>query len=200
MHIYTRSLTLRLLMLVLVCLPGMPVLGQTAAPGADQADLEATLPIGEAPEEAEPLSEDVPLISTMDFVRMLAILAVVVGVIYLIFFLLKKGMHRRLPENETIRVVGSRTLAGNRGLHLVEVGRSLFLIGVAEGAVSLISEIQDQESIDRVRLESSQAGRSGKVSFSGLLAGLIRPGKKKDLDLGETIEYMQQQQERLKKL
>jgi flagellar protein FliO/FliZ len=200
LHIYTRSLTLRLLMLVLVCLPGMPVLGQTAAPGADQADLEATLPIGEAPEEAEPLSEDVPLISTMDFVRMLAILAVVVGVIYLIFFLLKKGMHRRLPENETIRVVGSRTLAGNRGLHLVEVGRSLFLIGVAEGAVSLISEIQDQESIDRVRLESSQAGRSGKVSFSGLLAGLIRPGKKKDLDLGETIEYMQQQQERLKKL
>jgi flagellar protein FliO/FliZ len=200
LHIYTRSLTLRLLMIVLVCLPGMPVLGQTAAPGADQADLEATLPIGEAPEEAEPLSEDVPLISTMDFVRMLAILAVVVGVIYLIFFLLKKGMHRRLPENETIRVVGSRTLAGNRGLHLVEVGRSLFLIGVAEGAVSLISEIQDQESIDRVRLESSQAGRSGKVSFSGLLAGLIRPGKKKDLDLGETIEYMQQQQERLKKL
>jgi len=178
----------------------LPALGQTVAGGADQADLEATLPIGEAAEEAVLLSEDVPLISTMDFVRMLVILAVVVGVIYLIFFLLKKGMHRRLPENEAIRVVGSRTLMGNRALHLVEVGRSLYLIGVGEGSVSLISEIQDQESIDRVRLESSQTDKRGGASFSGLLAKLIRGGKREDLDLGGTIEYMQKQQERLKKL
>jgi flagellar biogenesis protein FliO len=196
LHIYTRSHTFCLLLFIFVSLPA---LGQTVAGEADRADLEATLPIGEAAEEAAPL-QDVPLISTMDFVRMLVILAVVVGAIYLIFFLLKKGMHRRLPENEAIRIVGSRTLMGNRALHLVEVGRSLYLIGVGEESVSLISEIQDQESIDRVRLESSQPDRRGSLNFSGLLAKLVRGGKKEDLDLGGTIEYMQKQQERLKKL
>lgn len=197
MHFTAKSLTFFFLMLVFA----VPLaLGQN---GAADAELEASLPIGEAAEEAAPL-QDVPLISTMDFVRMLVILGVVVGVIYLLFFLLKKGVQRRLPDNETIRVVGSRTLTGTRALHLVEVGRSLYLIGVAEQAVSLISEISDQESIDRVRLESSRpsgsAGRAGRAGFSGLLAGLIRPGKSRGVDLGGTIEYMQKQQERLKKL
>jgi flagellar biogenesis protein FliO len=197
LHFTAKSLTFFFLMLVFA----VPLaLGQN---GAADAELEASLPIGEAAEEAAPL-QDVPLISTMDFVRMLVILGVVVGVIYLLFFLLKKGVQRRLPDNETIRVVGSRTLTGTRALHLVEVGRSLYLIGVAEQAVSLISEISDQESIDRVRLESSRpsgsAGRAGRAGFSGLLAGLIRPGKSRGVDLGGTIEYMQKQQERLKKL
>lgn len=197
MHFTAKSLTFFLLMLVFA----VPLaLGQT---GGNEAEIEASLPIGEAAEEAAPL-QDVPLISTMDFVRMLVILGVVVGVIYLLFFLLRKGMQRRLPENETIRVVGSRTLTGSRALHLVEVGRSLYLIGVAEQAVSLISEISDQESIDRVRLERSRppgsAGRGGRAGFSGLLAGLIRPGKSRKDDLSGTIEYMQKQQERLKKL
>jgi flagellar protein FliO/FliZ len=193
LHITSKSLTFCLLLLVFAALP---VTGQAAG---GEINIEETLPIGEAVEENQPL-QDAPLISTMDFIRMLVILAVVVGVIYLLFFLLKKGLNRRLPDNETIRVVGTRSLTGSRALHLVEVGRSLFLIGVSDGAVSLISEIQDQESLDRVRLESSQATKRGRPGFAGLLAGLLRPGRHRDLDLGGTIEYMQQQQERLKKL
>ncbi len=159
----------------------------------------------------EPLN-NTPIISTWDFVRMLLILAVVVGVIYLIFFLLKRGFKRQLPENDLIQVVGSRTLAGNRSIHLVELGKSLFLLGSADGGVSLISEIRDQETLDILRLERSQTKAWAPLRFGKLLQGLLKvpvgtPAGTQELrspgqgqEIAGTVSYLQQQRERLRKL
>ncbi len=153
-----------------------------------------------------------PIISTWDFVKMLLILAVVVGVIYLIFFLLKRGFKKQLPENDLIQVVGSRTLSGNRSIHLVELGKSLFLLGSADGGVSLISEIRDQETLDILKLERSQAKAWAPLRFGKLLQGLLKtpvdrqagtqelrsPGQEQEI--AGTVSYLQQQRERLRKL
>jgi flagellar protein FliO/FliZ len=138
-----------------------------------------------------------PLVSTWDFLRMLLILAAVVGVIYLLFHLLKRGFRRQLPQNDLIRVLGSRSLSGNRALHLVAMGRSVYLVGAAESGISLIAEIKDQETLDQIRLESAQA--IAPQGFAQFFQSLWKGGGKRNL-AGDSLELLKQQRQRLQKM
>jgi flagellar biogenesis protein FliO len=138
-------------------------------------------------------------VTTWDFVRMILILAVVVVVIYIVFWLVRKGSGRRIPENDLIKVLGSRGLAGNRAMHLVEVGSSIYLVGSSDGGVGLIAEITDKESIDTLRLQSAEAGAGGRRTFQGILAEIFRPAKR-PFPIGEGIGLLKGQRDRLKKL
>jgi flagellar biosynthetic protein FliO len=138
-------------------------------------------------------------VSTWDFVRMLLILAAVVGVIYLLFWLLRRGSGKKIQENDLIRVLGSRSLAGNRALHLVEVGKSVYLVGASDGGVELISEITDKESLDSVRLKAAEENPSARRNFPQILSEIFRPAKR-SVSLGEGIGLFKGQRERLRKL
>jgi flagellar protein FliO/FliZ len=129
---------------------------------------------------------------------MLLILAAVVGVIYLLFYLLKRGFRRQLPQNDLIRVLGSRTLSGNRALHLVELGRSVFLVGAAESGISLISEIKDQETLDRIRIENAQTVKVPQ-GFAQFFQNLWKASGKSSLH-SDSLSLMKQQRQRLQKM
>jgi flagellar biogenesis protein FliO len=130
---------------------------------------------------------------------MLLILAGVVLFIYLLFWLLRRGNRARIPENDLIRVLGSRGLSGNRALHLVEVGTSVYLVGSAEGGVRLIAEITDKESIDSLRLKSAEEGPGGKRGFGQILSEIFRPSKS-TFSVGDALGFLRGQRDRLKKL
>jgi flagellar biogenesis protein FliO len=159
----------------------------TAAPGA------AGTPA------AAPAAPSTPGVTTWDFVRMLLILAAVVGVIYLVFWMLRRGSGKKIQENNIIHVLGSRSLAGSRALHLVEVGKSVYLVGASDGGVELISEITDKESLDAVRLKAAEENPGGRRTFPQILAEIFRPAKK-PLSLGDGIGLFKGQRERLRKL
>jgi len=169
---------------------------EKAVPPAAQGEEALVIPGGETPREAPAPSG--PLVSFWDFVRMLLILAAVVGVIYLLFYLLKKGFRRQLPQNDLIRVLGSRTLSGNRALHLVELGRSVFLVGAAESGISLISEIKDQETLDRIRIESAQSVRVPQ-GFAQFFQNMWKAAGKGSLH-GDSLSLMKRQRQRLQKM
>ena len=141
----------------------------------------------------------VPGVSTWDFVRMFLVLALVVAVIYGVFWLLRRTSRRTVQENELIRVLGSRSLSGGRALHLVEVASSVFLVGSADGGVDLIAEITDKESLDAVRLQAAEAGAVGRVRFADTLARIFKPTKKAP-GLGEGVDFIRGQRERLRRL
>jgi flagellar biogenesis protein FliO len=159
---------------------------------------EEALVLPEEPEGAAAAAAPAgPLVSTWDFLRMLLILAAVVGVIYLLFHLLKRGFRRQLPQNDLIRVLGSRSLSSNRALHLVAMGRSVFLVGAAESGISLIAEIKDQETLDQIRLESSQG--TAPQGFAQFFQSLWKGGGKRNLT-GDSLEFMKKQRQRLQKM
>ena len=140
-----------------------------------------------------------------DFVRMIIILAAVVGVIYLIFFLLKRSANPKMQNNELMRVLSTQTIANNRSLHLVEVGRQIFLIGAGDNSVNLVSEITDKESIDEIRLRMSEQTVGEKRRFKDVLSGLFgQNGMKQEkiypMKMDESTQYIKQQRERLKNL
>ena len=138
-------------------------------------------------------------VSTWDFVRMLLILAAVVLVIYLLFWLLRRGSRGKIPENDLIKVLGSRGLSGSRAMHLVEVGTGLYLVGSADGGVSLIAEITDKESADAVRLKAAETQPGGKRTFTQILGEIFRPTRS-TITVGEGIGLLKEQRDRLKKL
>lgn len=170
-------------------------------PASAQDVDEASLLLKEGVETESPEDITVPLISTWDFLRMVLILGGVVGLVYIFFFLLKRGLGRKKFENDLIHILGSTSLSGNKALHLIEVGNSIFLVGSAESGVALIAEIEDQESKDHIKLEDSRSQSPEQRSFSRILRDFFKPAKGNQLKgLGETVDFMKGQQERLKRL
>ena len=138
---------------------------------------------------------------------MLVVLALVVGLIYGVFWLLRRGARMKTPENEMIRVLGSRSLAGNRALHLVEVGRSVYLVGSAENGVNLVAEVKDQETLDAIRVQAAEEGGKARRTFAATLARVFNPSKAAGAagtgrapGLGEGTDFLRRQRERLRRL
>jgi flagellar protein FliO/FliZ len=138
-------------------------------------------------------------VSVWDFVRMLLVLALVVAAIYLVLRFLRKKAGRRVQENDLIRVMGSRTLAGTRSLHVVEVGRGVYLVGSSDGGVELIAEITDKESLDSLRLKAAEEQTAGRRTFQSALADIFRPARG-PATMGDSLGFLKRQRDRLKKL
>jgi len=138
-------------------------------------------------------------VSTWDFVRMLLILAAVIGAIYLLVWLLRRGSGKRVRENDLIRVLGSRTLAGTRALHLVEVGTAIYLIGSSDGGVELIAEVTDKESVDGLRLRAAEEAPAARRTFQAVLSEIFHPARHQTT-MGESVGFLRHQRDRLRKL
>jgi flagellar protein FliO/FliZ len=143
---------------------------------------------------------------------MVLVLAVVVAGIYGVFFLLRKTGKPKEKQSGSIRILGSTTLGSSRYLHIVAVGRQVFLVGTGEGGVSLLSEITDHETIDSLMLEASNkptgSGAPEKRNFASIMIGLLnRESRKKagtdgsgpGIPMDRTLDFMKNQRERLKK-
>lgn len=111
-----------------------------------------------------------------DFVRMVIVLGIVIAIIYVVFYLLKRASGGRFENSPMIRVLGSHGLPGNKALHLVEVGRQVFLIGVGDDSITLVSEISDQESLDELRLKASTTTTERSGNFADMLSGFFHGG------------------------
>lgn len=138
---------------------------------------------------------------------MILVLALVVGLIYGVFWLLRRGARAKAPETEMIRVLGSRALAGNRALHLVEVGRSVYLVGSAENGVNLVAELKDQQTIDAIRVQAAEEGGKPRRGFAATLARAFSPAKAPgapasgaESGLGAGAEFLRRSRERLRRL
>ena len=131
---------------------------------------------------------------------MLLVLGGVIVVIYLFFFFLKKGMGRKLPDSDLIRVLGSSPLQGNNLLYLVQIGVNFYLIGVGANSPNLIAKIEDKETLDQLKLRASEKGSEENQNFSHILSRIFNTGKTDKNRARNPIDFMKSQQDRLKKL
>ena len=145
----------------------------------------------------------VPRLGMKDFLKMLFFLALVILVIYLFFYFLKKISGQHLQQNDQINILGSRQIKGDSALHLVEVGNHIYLVGSGSSSVNLISEIEDKETLDEIRLNQSKQPVSGRNNFLNIFSS---KGKfnVRDKDLNTTtdegVQFLKKQRDKLKKL
>ncbi len=79
------------------------------------------------------------------FLQMLASLAIVIGAIYLCYYLFNRWAKGNLglkPRHQHIRLVESHFLAPKKSLLLVEVGGEYLLLGSSGEGLSLIKQIE----------------------------------------------------------
>ncbi|MBQ0039625.1 MAG: flagellar biosynthetic protein FliO [Treponema sp.] len=104
------------------------------------------------------------------FVRMIIVLAIVIGVIYFIFRLMKKSIAPGAENDPFLRKVAGITLSPGKSVQVVTLIDKAYLVGVSENSVNLISEIDDKELINAMNLHSDKTTNQFKAkSFAEVL-------------------------------
>ena len=156
----------------------VPAAGTSNAPalGNAQAVDETTLSLNTpAPATNQAASAAGPN-TFLYFLRMIVVLALVVGAMYAVFTVMRRLARPRDKGDSPIRVLASTPLGAGKSVYLLGLGSKAWLVGSSEHSISLIAEVDDKELIDGLELEAATGKPPASTDFSGLLSSLLNRG------------------------
>lgn len=115
-----------------------------------EASQEAANPAPNPVEERYRTSSDGPSLAGILF-RIVIVLGILCGAAYWILKTAAKTREARLPVHGEMNLLGSLQLGTNKQLQIVEVTGQIFILGVADNGINLISEITDTETKSRLQ-------------------------------------------------
>ena len=94
--------------------------------------------------------------------QMMAALAIVLGGVLVVFYLLKRFLRRDAggSGNPLIRVIASQYIGAKKNIALVEVPGTVLVLGVSNDNIRLLAKIEDQNVVDALRQDSSRLAPS----------------------------------------
>ena len=154
-----------------------------------------------------------------DLLRMVLVLGAVLAAIYGLFWIIRKRRGGRVPQGSILQIKDQVSLGGTRALYLIGLGDRVFMVGATDSSMNLMTEIDDKESLNEIRITSSRRSETVGQNFSAMLSGLLhRAGIQKQDPSREpenhqenreqtfvpgeeqvAFDFMQAQRERLKK-
>jgi len=129
--------------------------------------------------------------------KTLAILAVIIIVIYILFRFLLKRDKKIIADNDIIKVISTYPLASNKKIQIIDIAGKLLVLGVTESNINLITDVEDKEIIDKIKLLSSKETKSHQ-GFKDQFLRLLR-GEKLIKGTGE-LSYLNQYKNRIKRI
>ncbi|MEJ2284415.1 MAG: flagellar biosynthetic protein FliO [Desulfobacterales bacterium] len=89
--------------------------------------------------------------------QMLTALAVVLGGLFIVFYFLKRFMKRNVGGQGTplIRVIANQYIGVKKNIALIEVPGTVLVVGISNDRINLLTQIEDQDVLDRIKEESS---------------------------------------------
>ena len=108
-------------------------------------------------------------------VRTIVGLAVVIGVIYGMYWILKqvKASREEKAVGQGLAALATLPLGGQRSLQLVRAGRELHLVGVSEQGVSPVRTYSEEEAEAAGLLDLEDEDEPTRTGGGGVLAGVI---------------------------
>lgn len=102
------------------------------------------------------------------YVKTLFALAVVIGLIFLVRFLVRRfgGGAAPIGRNQPVEIIARTAVGGKQHLLLVRMGERVVLVGQSVGGMVSLSEITDPEEVGRL---VKAAGEGRDTAFSGIL-------------------------------
>jgi flagellar protein FliO/FliZ len=147
-----------------------PAVSETeAVPEAADADRfgESGYILADTPETAAGTSFPVIL-------RMVLVLALVAGIIYLVVFFLRRVSRPQAAQNPHLKILASTHLGNGRFVHVVSLGNQAWLVGAGEGGISHIADLNDKETLDVLFFEASKKAAEETNPISGFRSLLER--------------------------
>jgi len=134
-------------------------------------------------------------------VRTVIALILVAAAIYGVVFLLKKIARPPSTKDQFLKVLSSAHLGSNRFVHVVALGGKAWLVGASDGGVRLISELDDQETVDAMLLEDSRRQANSSLPRALDFKALMRRfGAGGELPPNVSLDSIRRKRERLNKL
>ncbi|MDR2901410.1 MAG: flagellar biosynthetic protein FliO [Treponema sp.] len=133
--------------------------------------------------------------------RMILVLVLSAAAIYALVFFVKKISLPKKIQDPYLKVLSSASLGPNRSVHVISLGEKAWLVGSADNSVSLISEIDDKETIDAMLLDDSRNSANGNtgrfIDFRSIFSRLA--GQPDDEQQTGNVPKSQSLQERRKR-
>lgn len=135
------------------------------------------------------------------FFRVLISLIVIIILTYLIINLIKKQNDFQQKQKSWIRIIDYQALGANRGIYLVDMLSAIYVLGVSEGQINILKEIDPNDDnwlIIRENLEQRDVLPLGLVHK--LKEGLKNLRSSKEPDNGRFKDQLEQQIKRSHRL
>ena len=133
------------------------------------------------------------------FIRMVLVLILIVGLIYGVFWFIKKKTNVVTNDDDYLRRVAAINVAPGKSVQVVTLIDKAYLIGVTDDSITLLGEINDDELIKAMNLSADKKANIKKpLSFSEVLdMFLIKNNKSKSVfsDSEQKVDQMFTQQE-----
>ena len=104
--------------------------------------------------------------------KMLSTLALVLGLMFLLFYAFKKLVLKNSlfgKYNKMVNVLSTGFLGPKKSIALVEVAGEVLVLGISNDHISLLSNIQDSEKIDRIKNGDLNGASRGSLNTNGTL-------------------------------
>ncbi|MDF3818852.1 flagellar biosynthetic protein FliO [Leptospira sp. 96542] len=117
--------------------------------------------------------------ATWILLKILFVLSILVGAGYYLILQMQKTKQAKYPVKGFMRVLSSLPLSQSQSVQIVEVGGRLLVLGVAEGSVSLVSEITAAEEKNEILKLKEEADPYVPNFLESLLESLQSKAQKK---------------------
>jgi flagellar biogenesis protein FliO len=108
------------------------------------------------------------------FLTLLVVALAIYGILYF-FKYSKRNKDRDINSNKYLKILAAAPVNTKTTAAVISVGKQAWLIGLADSSVSLIAEINDQETVDVMLLDYSQrAASSGGGAIPNFFTALRR--------------------------
>ncbi|HOK03424.1 MAG TPA: flagellar biosynthetic protein FliO [Spirochaetota bacterium] len=151
-----------------------PVFSQTTGNGVAQQNQNETKVEEKVPGQGFDERNFGPQVEEESFVWMIfktiLVLGLFVGGFYLFYKFVTQKAGLQVSGHEAIKILSMVPVGPNKTLQLVDIGGKIYLIGVSESGISLLTEIDEKDEIDRIRLLSSRSTPVKELTFQDFLA------------------------------
>lgn len=144
----------------------------------------------------EPLGNSNPLLSLLNVIFVLAV--IVILIVLLIRFLGRRN--QTMMSGRSIRTLGAMGLGPNKSVQIIEIGESLYLIGVGEN-ISILDKITDPTEVALIisTFENQSTGSDNFLvpliaKMKSRLRGEVPP---QEIELSETSSFYETLQSKL---
>lgn len=103
--------------------------------------------------------------------RMIVMLAVVIGCIYLVIWFMRRATRTGNNNNPFLRVVSSITISPGKSVSIITLVDHAYIIGVTDNSVNLIGEVADKELVDAMNVYADKQDETSKPrNFNEILS------------------------------
>ena len=177
--------------LILVCTFG--VYSQDSSNEEDYLIGEQTVVAVDSENVVDTVNDEVSSTSTVWlFIRMIFALILVIAVIYVIVFFLKKVTNPTPPEQPFLKRAATLSVAPGKTVQVITMPDKAWLIGVSESGIQPIGEITDTELVTQLILEAEKQPSEKPKDFASIFNTFMPSAK-------STENTLKNQRERLRK-